>query len=87
MDDRRKHTRTKLEIKCHLKGHVGDFCEASLDDISLSGALILVNDVSPFQIGDSCELTLGGITEGVSIKHYCKVVRVGTRNIGLKFPI
>ena len=87
MDDRRTHTRSKLELNCHLKGNVGDTYEASLDDISLSGALILVNDVTPFQIGDSCELMLGGISEGVSIKHHCIVVRNDAGNIGLKFSI
>ena len=87
MEDRRKHTRSKFELQCLLKGKNSATYEASLDDISLSGALILLNDVTSFQIGDSCELMLGGVTEGFSIKHYCKVVRIGKGNIGLEFII
>ncbi|MFZ4854955.1 MAG: PilZ domain-containing protein [Desulfuromonadaceae bacterium] len=87
MDERRIHSRLKFELQCHLKGNASDTYKVLLGDISLSGALILVNNDTPFQSGDFCELMLGGMTETDSIKHYCKVVRADSGSIGLEFQI
>ena len=58
-----------------------------LVDLSLSGVRVLVDDVTPFNVGDSCELMLRGKIENDSRKHFCDVIHVETGKIGLKFRV
>ena len=85
MDDRRKHSRLKFEIECHLKGSAGDIYKVLLDDLSFSGALVKVGEITQFRSGDLCELVVCGTIEDACIKHYSKVVWVDSEGIGLNF--
>lgn len=85
MDDHRKHSRIKFESQCLLAGHDGGTHEALLNDISLSGALIKVNDETPFEAGDLCELMLGDQSALFPVKHTGKIVRLDSGVIGVSF--
>ncbi len=85
MDDHRKDARSKFDVECHLKGDIGDTYKVSLSDLSFSGALIKVDDIVPFQIGDSCELVLSDKLVDFPIEHASKVIWVNSGMIGLKF--
>jgi hypothetical protein len=85
MDDHRKHSRIKFEAQCLLTGHDGDTYEALLDDISLGGALIKVDDDTPFVAGDLCEVMLGDQSALFPVKHTGKIVRLDSGMIGVSF--
>lgn len=85
MVDHRKHSRSKFELECYLKINTNGTFKGLLGNLSLSGALIIVGDSTPFQIGDLCELMLGEKSQDAFIKHDSEVAWVDTGNIGLKF--
>ena len=85
MYDPRKHSRIKFEAQCLLTGHDGGTYEVLLDDISLSGTSIKVNDETPFEAGDLCELMLGDQSVLFPVKHTGKIVRLDSGMIVVSF--
>ncbi len=65
----------------------GNTFEALLEDISLGGAFIKVNDGVPesLQVGDVCSLTLCYNSDSSPGKHSCRVVRHDSVSIGVRF--
>ena len=86
-DESRKHSRTEFELECYVRVYSNTIYKALLVDLSLSGVRLLVDDVTPFVVGDSCEFMLRAKTESDYRKHFCDVIRVESGNIGLKFRV
>lgn len=61
--------------------------EASLEDISLGGALINVSNGVPqnLKVGDICSLMLCGNPDSCPTKHSCRVIRLDSVNMGIRF--
>lgn len=85
MNGNRRHSRAKLERKCDLIGRDGVNYPASLDDISLSGALITVVSETHFKTGDLCDFMLRFKTTELPLKRTCKIARIDSKIIGVEF--
>ena len=87
MVDQRLHTRIKCRSHCMLVEPIGIINRALLEDISLGGALIIMNDEVPnsLNVGDKCDLLVCNDLYTYSAKYFCKIVRRDHRNIGVNF--
>jgi len=85
MDDCRKFSRFNVGFECYLRGNTNVTFKAFLYDLSYGGARVLVDDVSPFQRGDLCELVLNDIQVNVPLIHNSKVIWVDSGKMGLSF--
>ena len=80
------HTRRRMRVdckdKCYLRLRDSIFL-ATVKDISMDGALLHFYDPLPgVHVGDDCNVGL----DGENIYEYaCKVARVDTSDVGLKF--
>ena len=87
MENDRKFSRFTVGFACILRGNATKTYKAFLYDLSYGGAGILLDDITPFQSGDVCELQLSGMQAGSPIIYNCKVVWVDSRKMGLEFLV
>ena len=86
MEIHRLHSRVKCESNCILIEPDGSFYEALLEDISLSGASVEVNEDTHLRVGDLCDLMLNDNSAVCPLKRTGKIVRLDSgRNIGISF--
>jgi c-di-GMP-binding flagellar brake protein YcgR len=87
MGSQRQYIRINGNSECILMELDGDTYEALLEDISLGGALIKVNNGVPksLQIGDECNLMLCHNPDLCPSKLSCRVVRHDSDCIGIRF--
>lgn len=87
MGSQRQYIRVKCDSECILMELDGNTYEALLEDISLGGALITVNDGVPdgLQVGDVCNLMLCCNSDSCPTKHSCRVVRHDSVSMGVRF--
>jgi c-di-GMP-binding flagellar brake protein YcgR len=86
MDSNVPSSRIVCEARCILNFDGFDF-EGVIVNLSLSGALIELNDMIPDDIHpDSvCDLMFRTNPDLYPIKYTCKVIRVDSKMIGLQF--
>lgn len=86
MGSRREYSRVKIESPCLINFNDSIF-RVQLDNISISGALLRVNDdeLSSLDIGDSVSLMLCTNPNLCPAKYPCKVIWFDSSNIGVKF--
>ena len=84
---RRKHIRIKCHSTCILIGHDEYPYEASLENISLNGALIKVHNGVPnsIQVGVECGVMVCNPLNVCSVRRPCRVIRHDSVNMGVKF--
>jgi hypothetical protein len=82
MDEYRRHIRLDCKERCYL--HVDDsYYPATLDNISLGGALVLYCGHLPGAcVGGKCKLSLNGTP---AYGYVCEITRIATPNVALKF--
>lgn len=80
----RQYSRIKCESHCVLMDQTGSIFDASIEDISLGGALISVKNGIPISLhdGEECSLTL---CHDTSLRHSCRIIRHDSENIGISF--
>ena len=81
-----KSSRFHCDAKCTFIFHGFDY-EGVIENVSLSGALIKLNNEFPdgMQPGDKCSLTLSGEPDSSAVKYVCKVIRIDGASIGVQF--
>lgn len=85
MNDNRIHSIMKVHLHCHLD-HAGYSYYGLLEEISLGGALVKLNDESPLKIDDMCELVLGKNSALFHLKRTGKIVRLDSeRTLAVSF--
>jgi c-di-GMP-binding flagellar brake protein YcgR len=84
---RRKHIRIKCHSPCILIGLDEHPYEALLENLSLNGALIKVNNGVPdsIQVGGECGLMVCHTLNVCSVRRPCKVIRYDSVKMGVKF--
>lgn len=85
MENQRKQSRIKFELQCQLITHDENVYQALLEDISLGGALININDEFHLQVGDTCDLILSEKSAAIPVKRRSKIVRIESQNICVSF--
>ena len=87
MGSQRQYTRVDCDSESILMEIDGDTYDALLEDLSLGGALVRVNDGVPgsVQVGDVCNLMLCNNPDVCPIKHSCRVVRHDSVKLGVRF--
>jgi c-di-GMP-binding flagellar brake protein YcgR len=87
MDNRRQYTRVECDSECILMEIDGDTYDVLLDDLSLGGAFITMRNGLPnsLNVGDACSLMLCSDPGSCPTKHFCRVVRQGSVNMGVTF--
>jgi c-di-GMP-binding flagellar brake protein YcgR len=79
-------SRYVCEAKCIL---YFDGCDVQgiIENISLSGALIMLNSKIPNSIdpGDKCDMVFCSNPDLFPVKYTCKVVRIDSKIIGIEF--
>jgi c-di-GMP-binding flagellar brake protein YcgR len=83
VENKRKHHRIKSTSYCILVDHNGKAYQAKLGDISLGGALLVLDDDTHFKVGDSCDLMMSSYSAYSPMKRPATVVRSESRNIGV----
>jgi PilZ domain len=81
MDSGRKHTRTKLNLRCRLIGRGGEDYTGSLVDVSFSGALIDAGSETLFKVGQLCDMILNFNSEERPKMRTCEIVRIDNEHI------
>jgi c-di-GMP-binding flagellar brake protein YcgR len=86
MRNKEPSSRIVCEAKCLLSFDELDL-EGVIENLSLSGALIKLNDKTPnnIQPGDNCDLMFNSDQDLYPIKYTSKVVRVDLEIIGVQF--
>ena len=86
MGNSRKYTRMKGFGKCTLMLG-GSSYKAIIQDFSLGGALVQMFDEVPngLQVGEECSLTLSSDSNVSLTKHFCRVARNDSANLGIQF--
>jgi c-di-GMP-binding flagellar brake protein YcgR len=82
---RRQYSRIKCHSHCQLMDRDGNTYQGLLGDISLGGALVKVNGDTPLQIGDLCDLMFSKKSAVFPLKRTGKIIRSGSRNMGISF--
>lgn len=79
-------TRILCDASCILS-FAGVNHQGVIENISLSGALIKLQDAIPSEIrpGDNCALILCSDPEACPIKYVCRVARCDSDHIGVQF--
>jgi hypothetical protein len=88
MSEHRVHRRVEGgSMNCILMELDGSTYHALLENISLGGALIKVNEDVPnsLQVGAECTLVLCSDSGSCSSKHLCRVARCNFANMGIQF--
>ncbi|HIJ96204.1 MAG TPA: PilZ domain-containing protein [Desulfuromonadales bacterium] len=88
MGEHRLHKRVDGgSSNCILMELDGTTYHALLENISLGGALIKVDEETPnsLQVGDECTLILCSDSGSCSSKHLCRVARCNFANMGIQF--
>ena len=85
MDNCRKYSRFIVGFECLLRGKANDTYKAFLYDLSYGGAGILVDETTPFQSGDLCELLWSTKQVDFPTIHNCKIIWVDSGKMGLSF--
>ena len=82
MQEHRRHNRVDSDEKCILN-FSGWYYQATVKNISSGGALLHPNDPLPeLHVGDDCNVNM----KRKSLRdHPCKVARVETSHVALKF--
>jgi hypothetical protein len=86
MDKRMHGSRIVCEAKCILNFDGFDY-QGVIENISLSGALIKLNDKMPVNIhpGDKCDMIFCSNPDLYPVKYTCKVIRLDSAIIGIEF--
>lgn len=81
-----KSDRIVCEAKCILNFDGFDF-QGVIENISLSGALIKLNDkiTNSIQPGDTCDMIFRSNPDLYPVKYTCKVIRLDSAIIGIEF--
>ena len=86
MDEMGHGLRFHCDAKCILIFEGFDY-HGVIENVSLSGALIKLDDKVPISIhpGNRCDLMLCGNPELCPLKYTCKVIRLDSAIIGVQF--
>jgi PilZ domain len=86
MDNMKKSVRIICEAKCILNFDGFDY-QGVIENISLSGALIKLNDKMPVSMhpGDKCDMIFCSNPDLYPVKYTCKVTRLDSAIIGIEF--
>jgi len=86
MDKIVKSSRIACEAKCLLKFDGVDL-QGVIENISLSGALIVLDNQIPDRIqpGDTCDMIFCSNPDQYPIKYTCKVIRLDSLVLGVEF--
>jgi c-di-GMP-binding flagellar brake protein YcgR len=86
MGNKWKKDRIHCEAKCILHFDAFEF-QGIIKNISLSGALIMLNDTIPHTIhpGDKCDLMFCSNPDLYPVKYTSQVIRVESALIGVQF--
>jgi len=86
MDGMGHSYRILCDAKCILNFDGFDY-HGMIENVSLSGALLKLNDKMPIGMrpGDRCDLMLCDNSDYCPIKYSCKVIRIDSEIIGVQF--
>jgi len=87
MDNRRQFTRVDCDSECIIMELDGNTYDVLLEDLSLGGAFITMRNGIPnsLHVGDECSLMLCSNPGSCPTKHFCRVVRHDSANMGIQF--
>jgi c-di-GMP-binding flagellar brake protein YcgR len=65
----------------------GNTFDVLLENLSIGGALVKVSDGVPqnLNVGDICSLMLCDNPDSCPVKHSCRVIRLDSVNMGVRF--
>ena len=86
MDNTVQGSRIECEAQCILNFNGVDL-HGVIENISVSGALIKLNDEMPdsIQAGDTCDMIFSSNPDAYPVKYTSKVVRLDSALIGIEF--
>lgn len=84
MASQREHVRVTCEAPCILH-HKGINYHALLENISLGGALVKIDNAPPDGLYIGSEVNLTVFDTALPMKHSCKVIWLDSSDIGVKF--
>jgi c-di-GMP-binding flagellar brake protein YcgR len=88
MECQRRFTRAEgHSASCILVRADGDSCRAKLENISIGGALIRMNEGASHDVhvGDECTVTLCNCSGLLASEYSCRVVWRNLENLGIQF--
>jgi len=88
MERQRRFTRAQgRSASCILVKSDGDSRQTTLENISIGGALVKINEdvASNFNVGDKCTVTLCGVTGPLASHYSCEIVWCDSERLGIQF--
>jgi hypothetical protein len=87
MYHRRQHSRVRSNSPCIIVEPNGGSHQASIENVSVGGVLVAVNDGVPhsLNVDDVCDVVLFNYSEVFSTKRSCRVVRCDSAKMGIQF--
>ncbi len=88
MECQRRFTRAQgHSASCILVNSDGRSCQATLENISIGGALIKIREGAPtgLNIGDECTVTLCNVAGPLDSRYTCEVVWYDSGRLGIQF--
>jgi hypothetical protein len=88
MECQRRFTRAQgHSAGCVLVKADGDSCQAKLENISIGGALIMLNECASHDVhvGDECTVTLCNSGGPLASEYCCRVVWRNLESLGIQF--
>ena len=87
MGSQRQNLRIRCASHCIVLDHEGGTCQALLEDVSMGGALLKVDEHIPphLQVGDTCDLVFCYGTDDLSLRHPCRVIRRDSAQMAVSF--
>jgi c-di-GMP-binding flagellar brake protein YcgR len=83
---RRKYPRLRSNSPCILFESEEKGFQATIENISMGGALIKLNDRVSLSVGDVCDLMMFNASLPLTTKHTCKVIsRTSQVTMGVQF--
>ena len=87
MGSQRQYTRFECDSESILMELDGNTFDVLLENLSIGGALVKVSDGIPqnLNVGDICSLMLCDNPDSCPVKHSCRVIRLDSVNMGVRF--
>ena len=87
MDSKRHNYRARCDSHCQIMGIDGVTYHVKLDDLSLNGALVEMNETQAhsLHIGEMCGLKLTDTSTSSTMKHTGMIVRLDSGFVGINF--
>lgn len=86
MDEKRVHQRIRCAEKCFMY-HGGTSYSGAITNISISGALVTLDDGSPFDSimpGDTCSLILSNVPATSFYRCRSRIIHINRCEVGLE---